>query len=237
MNFLKEKGFTYGAVIGCFLLLALGLANIRGQVLPVSVPVQAKPILIDAGHGAPDGGAVSVTGTLESEINLSIARKLQCILTLCGLDTVMTRTDENGIFDADCGTIAQKKVSDIHNRVKIVNAHPDGLLVSIHQNYFSDGKYHGAQVFSGKQEESARFAEEMQEVLRIALEPENHREKKTANGVYLLEHIQNTGILIECGFLSNGAEAGKLDTEAYQQTLAMSNCTGIHRYLQGESSL
>lgn len=179
-------------------------------------------IVIDPGHGGEDGGATGVAGTRESDLNLAVSLRLQALLRLFGHEPVMVRTTDTAVYSAGAGTISEKKVSDIHNRVRLVNDTPGALLVSIHQNFFTQGKYSGAQVFYADDAYSRELAQQMQAQLRASLDPGNRREAKGAAGtVYLMNHIQTPGILVECGFLSNAAEEARLNTPAYQTRLAM----------------
>lgn len=179
-------------------------------------------IVIDPGHGGEDGGATGVAGTRESDLNLAVSLRLQALLRLFGHEPVMVRTTDTAVYSAGAGTISEKKVSDIHNRVRLVNDTPGALLVSIHQNFFTQGKYSGAQVFYADDAYSRELAQRMQAQLRASLDPGNRREAKGAAGtVYLMNHIQTPGILVECGFLSNAAEEARLNTPAYQTRLAM----------------
>lgn len=179
-------------------------------------------IVIDPGHGGEDGGATGVAGTRESDLNLAVSLRLQALLRLFGHEPVMVRTTDTAVYSAGAGTISEKKVSDIHNRVRLVNDTPGALLVSIHQNFFTQGKYSGAQVFYADDAYSRELAQQMQAQLRASLDPGNRREAKGAAGtVYLMNHIQTPGILVECGFLSNAAEEVRLNTPAYQTRLAM----------------
>lgn len=179
-------------------------------------------IVIDPGHGGEDGGATGVAGTRESDLNLAVSLRLQALLRLFGHEPVMVRTTDTAVYSAGAGTISEKKVSDIHNRVRLVNDTPGALLVSIHQNFFTQGKYSGAQVFYADDAYSRELAQQLQAQLRASLDPGNRREAKGAAGtVYLMNHIQTPGILVECGFLSNAAEEARLNTPAYQTRLAM----------------
>ena len=179
-------------------------------------------IVIDPGHGGEDGGATGVAGTRESDLNLAVSLRLRALLRLFGHEPVMVRTTDTAVYSAGAGTISEKKVSDIHNRVKLVNDTPGALLVSIHQNFFTQGKYSGAQVFYADDAYSRELAQQLQAQLRASLDPGNRREAKGAAGtVYLMNHIQTPGILVECGFLSNAAEEARLNTPAYQTRLAM----------------
>lgn len=178
-------------------------------------------VVIDAGHGGEDGGAVSVSGALESHINLEISQRLDDILTFAGVQTVMVRESDTAIYDMSAKTISEKKVSDLKNRVKLVNETPDALLVSIHQNLFPDGKYSGAQVFYANTNGSKELAEYTQQSLIQLVDSQNRRQIKPADKVYLMNHIRCTGILVECGFLSNQQEDLKLQDAAYQKKLAL----------------
>lgn len=196
-----------------------------------STPVAGKHcIIIDAGHGGEDGGATSCTGRLESGYNLEIALRLENLLHLLGYDTKMTRTTDVSIYTKG-ETIAQKKVSDLKERVRIVNDTPNALLLSIHQNYFSDGRYSGAQVFYANTEGSQLLADRLQAGFSGALDPDNHRKAKKAEGIYLMERIQRPGILIECGFLSNAQEEAKLREAEYQKRFCSVLVTTVAEFL------
>lgn len=177
-----------------------------------------KCIIIDAGHGGVDGGATSCTGVLESQLNLQIALRLEDLLHLVGLDTVMIRRADVSVY-TEGESIAAKKVSDLKERVRIVNSTDDAVLISIHQNTFSDPRYSGAQVFYATSEGSQKLARAMQQALVESLNPESNRKAKKGSSIYLLEKIKNTGVLVECGFLSNPEEEKKLRTDAYQLKL------------------
>ena len=169
-----------------------------------------------------DGGAVSPSGTVESGINLEIALRLDAILGLYGADTVLLRTEDISLHDPDAQTLREKKASDLHNRVEMVESIPNALLVSIHQNtYTGSRRYHGAQVFYEDEVSSRQLAEHAQEILRQSLDPANTRQAAKLPGtVYLMEHITCPAILVECGFLSNPEEDALLRTAAYQTKLA-----------------
>ncbi len=177
-----------------------------------------KTIIIDPGHGGEDGGAVSCSGKPESHFNLEISLRLNDLLHLMGYKTVMLRTEDISIY-TEGKTLAAKKVSDLKKRVKIVNETENALLISIHQNMFSDSKYHGAQVFYTNTENSKRLAVALQKQLVSALNPQSNRKAKKSDGVYLMEHINTDGILVECGFLSNYEEESRLRDKAYQNKI------------------
>ena len=176
-------------------------------------------IVIDAGHGGIDGGATSCTGVLESTLNLQIALRLEALLQLLGMDTVMIRSTDTSVY-TEGNTIAAQKVSDLKERVRIVNETENAVLISIHQNTFSDARYDGAQVFYGGAEDSKALAESLQSALIQAVNPGSNRKSKKSNGIYLMQNIQCTGVLVECGFISNPQEEAKLRSEDYQEKLS-----------------
>ena len=170
-------------------------------------------------NGGPDGGATSCTGVLESELNLQIALRLEQLSELLGIPTLMIRREDISVYTTG-ETIAQKKVSDLKERVRIVNSLDDALLVSIHQNTFPDGRWSGAQVFYAKEDESKSLARQLQAGLVQVLNPGSNRKEKPVSGIYLLEHIAAPGVLVECGFLSNPGEEARLRTAEYQKKIA-----------------
>lgn len=217
-EFLRQYAWVYLYVVAFFLsctALMLHSVQTSGSMAPFALhPV----IIIDAGHGAPDGGAVGVSGVKEERINLAISRRLEALLALMGCETLMTRTDGSCIA-TEGNTIRQKKQSDLRNRVELVNSHASVVLVSIHQNHFSDDQYWGPQVFWTGDAEA--LAERTQTALNAAIYPESSRRAKRAAGVYLMEHSQHPGILVECGFLSNPREEQLLASPEYQKKLAV----------------
>jgi N-acetylmuramoyl-L-alanine amidase len=221
-------------------LIALVLAAVHGLTDSVTVLGESqtpKLVILDAGHGGPDGGSSAADGTRESDLNLEIALRLEDFLALLGQPTQMVRTTDTDLSDSDAKTIAQKKVSDIRNRVSLANAATDGLLVSIHQNTYSEEKYSGAQVFYSPTGDSQALADLLQNALQIYVDPENHRKaKEISQNVYLMRHITIPGILVECGFLSNQAEAAKLKTDTYQKQLTAVIGTTLVNYLSAANT-
>lgn len=221
----------YGLILTALIALAL-VGNHAVSVMTANAPVErTHTIIIDAGHGGVDGGASSCTGVLESNINLQIALKLESLLNLMGFQTKMIRTTDESVY-TEGESIAAKKVSDLKNRVNLVNSTPNAVLLSIHQNHFSDSKYHGAQVFYATTENSAELAKTMQSSFVDNLNPGSNRRAKKATGVYLMQNIQCTGILIECGFLSNPEEEAMLRIDAYQKKICAVITTTLSSYLQ-----
>lgn len=209
---------TYAVIILMF-LVAVHWGNRAVTVMAESQPIERETcIVIDAGHGGIDGGATSCTGRLESAYNLEISMRLNDLFHLLGYDTRMIRTTDTSVYTKG-ETIAQQKVSDLKERVRIVNETDNALLLSIHQNNFSDGRYSGAQVFYAQTEGSEELAKLLQTALVESLNPGSNRKSKKSDGVYLMEHIDRTGVLVECGFLSNPEEEARLLDPVYQQKL------------------
>lgn len=213
------------AIVPYYLLifiLLIGLAAGGSKMVSVmaekDVVKRKHCIIIDAGHGGVDGGATSCTGVLESQLNLEIALRLEQLFHLLGFKTRMIRSTDISIYTKG-DTIAAKKVSDLKERVRIVNEQEGGILISIHQNTFSDSRYGGAQVFYPDSEGNKGLAVEMQKALVSYLNPGSNRQAKRGEGIYLLEHIERPGLLIECGFLSNPEEEAKLRNDVYQKQL------------------
>lgn len=193
-------------------------------------------VVIDAGHGGEDGGAVSVTGVHESGVNLEISLRLNDMLHLLGIQTRMVReTDES--VSTEGSTISQRKVSDIRNRVALVEGTPNALLVSVHQNQFAQSQYRGAQVFFAGTDGSQTLAEQLQATLSAQVDPNNHRQCKAARDIYLLEHVSCTAVLVECGFLSNPAEEALLQEAPYQKKLAAALAGVIYAHLEAENEV
>ena len=229
-----KKGIREAAIyclIAASVLLAAYWGSQTATVMAENALVEREHcILIDPGHGGIDGGAISCTGKPESIYNLEISLRLRDLLAFLGHKTKMTREKDVSIY-AEGETIAQKKVSDLKERVRIANSEENMLLLSIHQNTFSDSRYHGAQVFYAKTVGSRELAEAMQNTLLMHLNPGSNRKTKRSDGIYLLEHIQCPGILIECGFLSNPQEEFRLESTDYQKRLCCVIAGTVSQYL------
>ena len=195
------------------------------------IPMERKhTVIIDAGHGGEDGGATSCTGKLEKEFNLEIALRLNDLMHLMGMQTKMVRTSDISVYTQG-DSIASKKVSDLKERVRIVNETENAVLISIHQNTFPDGQYSGAQVFYAPKGEGQILAEQLQTALVQAVNPGSNRSCKRADGVYLMEKIEKTGVLIECGFLSNPEEEARLRSADYQKQLCCVIAATVSNFL------
>lgn len=221
---------VYFIVLVAVLLTAI-TANRAYTTITEEAPIKYRMfVVIDPGHGGIDGGAVSCNGYYESHINLEISMRLDDLMHLLGIQTVMTRKSDVSIHTTG-ESIAAKKVSDLKQRVKITNSTPNALLISIHQNYFSDSRYAGAQVFYAGTEGSAHLANQLQESLKSTLNPGSKRQAKKADGVYLLQNINCPAVLVECGFLSNPEEEMKLRNDNYQKNICCVIAANISRYL------
>ncbi len=202
------------------LLSAIGLSQISRSIAVWQEDDPSVPIfVIDPGHGGEDGGATDSMGRKESMINLEIALRLRDLFRLMGIKTHMIREEDISVH-TEGHTIAARKVSDIRNRVRITNETTNARLISIHQNFYPQGKYRGAQVFYSPTHGSQPWAESLQEILTTQVDPNNRRVCKPAKDIYLFDHVRCPAILVECGFLSNTEEAALLQEPSYQKKLA-----------------
>ena len=223
-------------ILGIFLLLVISICVIMQFKEPetketVALPVSNKVIVVDAGHGEPDGGAVSSNGISEAEINLKIALKLHNLLEQSGATVILTRSDENGIYDLDKETLKQKKVSDIKNRVKIGNSSSADIFVSIHLNKIPQQQYSGWQTFFKKDcENGKKLATAIQENLKQAVQKENDRVPMKIDNVYIVKNVEIPLTIVECGFLSNTEEEKQLQDDNYQNRLSWGIYNGIIDY-------
>lgn len=223
---------VYLVIMGGFFLLAVGGSR-AVTVLSENVHFDVgKIIVIDAGHGGEDGGATSCTGILESQFNLEIAERLNDLFHLLGIHTKMIRQTDCSIYTTG-ETLSQKKISDLRERVRIVNSFADCILISIHQNHFSDSKYSGAQVFYAPTQGSKELAEVLQQGFVRAVNPGSHRQIKKADGIYLMQQITAPGVLVECGFLSNPQEEYNLRSKTYQQKLCAVIACAVSNHVFG----
>ena len=230
MKYVKRFWPLYLLTAVIFVFAALG-TNRAVTTIAENTPVPRHTILvIDAGHGGIDGGATSCTGVLESQINLQIALKLNDLSHLLGYETVMIRTSDVSVY-TEGETIAAKKASDLRQRVRMVNETENAILISIHQNTFSDSRYAGAQVFYAPTQGSQELARRMQALFSTTINPGSNRREKPANSIYLMQNIRRTGILVECGFLSNPEEEAKLRSSPYQNQLCCVILAAIGEYL------
>lgn len=200
-------------------------------VQTVALPVSNKVIVLDAGHGKPDEGAQSSNGTTEAETNLKITLKVQSLLEQSGATVILTRSDDEAIYDLDSKTLKQKKISDIHNRVKIGNEAQADIFVSIHLNKIPQEQYWGWQCFYKEgNEQSIKLAKSLQENLNESIQRENKRVAMKLENVYIMKHVEIPISIVECGFLSNKEEEKMLLEDEYQNKLAWGIYNGIMDY-------
>jgi len=233
----NQKLFQITLLAAAFSILICSAVRFNLSATVSAYADDSMTVIIDAGHGGEDGGAQTASGVLESGINLDIALRLEQLLAFTGIKPLMLRSSDSALYSDHCHTFSEKKVSDLKNRVSMVNAVANGLLVSIHQNHFSESKYSGAQVFYNSAVGSKHLAELTQSSLRNALNPNNDRMAKKASSIYLMEHTECTGILVECGFLSNQQEAHLLQQPDYQKKIICAICAALSEYLEGERNL
>ena len=176
-------------------------------------------------------GAESSNGTTEAETNLKIALKVQNLLEQSGCTVILTRSDEEAIYDLDSKTLKQKKISDIHNRVKIGNESSADIFVSIHLNKIPEKQYYGWQCFyNSGNEQSTSLAKSIQENLNKSIQKENNRVAMKLDTVYIMKHVEIPISIVECGFLSNPEEEKQLLDDSYQNRLAWGIYSGIIDY-------
>lgn len=232
-------------ILSFVLFLILGSLGFGTVIVSEKLTVDAastkvnQTVIIDAGHGGPDGGTSADDGTLEKDLNLQIAIKLNESLNSMGIKTVMIRTEDISVHDASANTIRQKKVSDLKNRLRIINETDNSIFVSIHQNHFSDSRYSGTQVFYSKNNpQSSVLADCIRQSVISDLQKENTRETKpSGTDIYLLYHAVSPAVMVECGFLSNINESKNLKNENYQKELAFVLALGISDYLNSLKEL
>lgn len=231
----------YQLIAAAFCLAFLCVIFIKAQMDPgqkASAAHTGYPettLIIDAGHGGMDGGAVSPSGVKESVINLEIALKLDQIMGFYGVRTVMTRSTEALDYSDKAHTIREKKVEDQKKRINLINATENAVLISIHQNNFPDGSPFGAQVLYAATPGSEEFSENMQKSLINALNPLNKRQAaRVPKSVLIFSQIRCPAILIECGFLSNREEEKLLRTDTYRLKVAAVIAAG---YLSNKNAL
>lgn len=227
------------AVLAAGLAVAAGALGIAGLRLAQNAAMTANAgaaypadcvILLDAGHGGEDGGAIGIDGLVEKDLNLAITLKLNRFLQAMGYQTQLTRDSDTDLHAAEASTLRERKTSDIRTRHAMMEALPEaGLFVSIHQNKFGQQSAHGTQVFYAPgTPASATLAQCIQQRVAAQLQPENHRQiKPSGDEIYLLYHANRTAVLVECGFISNYEEAAKLRQEDYQAQMAFAIALGI----------
>lgn len=218
-------------VMTLLLLCSMILLSREAAIYTTAKAIEKKEItvVVDSGHGGVDPGKIAADGTLEKDLNLAIALQLQKYLEAADIHVVMTRTTDTGLYEENS---SGKKAQDMKNRVALMEECDADLVVSIHQNSYSDSSIHGAQVFYYTTSvEGKALAETLQEALVTGLDPENHRKAKANDNYYLLKKTPCPIVIVECGFLSSPSEAALLKSEGYQDQIAWVLHLGILQYL------
>lgn len=215
----------------CVLSVSYNYSNVSKYA--VAKVYTQKTVIIDAGHGGFDGGAVANDGTMEKNINLNIALAVGDMLSLNGIKVIYTRTEDKGTEDSDSESIRNRKRSDLNNRLKIMKENPEAVFVSVHLNKFTTSTAKGAQVFySDNFEDSKVLGGLIQESIKNRIQKENHRViKKGTSDTFLLHNATVPAVIVECGFLSNSSELELLKSEEYQGKMAFAVFCGINDFL------
>ncbi|MGM9619643.1 MAG: N-acetylmuramoyl-L-alanine amidase [Oscillospiraceae bacterium] len=227
---IRKRKILSGVAAAAVLLAFCTVLRLRQSVEAFRPETGQAAVIIDPGHGGEDGGAVAADGTVESGVNLAIALQLRELFRFCGEEPLMTRETDISIYSDGAETLRQKKVSDLKNRVALVNAEPGAVLISIHQNSLSVApSVHGAQVFYNPVSGAASYAASVQEMLNTVVNSERPKAEKAIDStIYLMQHVENPAILVECGFLSNAEETAALKTETHQMRLALAILCGYY---------
>ncbi len=189
-------------------------------------------VICDAGHGAPDGGAVADDGTQEKDINLAITTKLVESFEGMGIQAIVTREGDSGIYDENATTIRQKKVDDMHKRLDIINKSGADLFISIHMNSFTDTSAQGIHIFYANEDENTiTLAEEIQKSIVGITNAQSHDIKHANTRLYLMKNAKIPSILIECGFMSNPKEAQLLKQDEYQAKIAWAIASAVKKHI------
>lgn len=234
---MKKKAIITAILLLAATVPAIIFGNWGKELKSASAEYEKRPkIIIDAGHGGFDGGAVASDGTVEKDINLNIASILAEMLKFSGYEVIMTRSADIGTDSTESTVISERKKSDLKNRLELMKNNPEAIFVSIHLNKFTTSAASGAQVFYSKNLEiSSVLGQSVQETIVSLLQPENKRAIKQGTSItYLLHNATVPAIIVECGFLSNIAELKLLKSEEYQSKLAFAIWGGIINYCENE---
>lgn len=220
-------------IMGILLLVMVFGISREAGIMAVgqrTVSRKGNPVVaIDIGHGGNDPGKVGVDGSLEKDINLQIAKRLKAYLESSDVEVVMTRDDDIGLYNA---SDSNKKMADMRKRCEIINEATPDLVISIHQNSYHQEAISGGQVFYYKSSEKGKqLAEIIQKRFDYVLGEDNRRAAKANDNYYLLLHVKQPIVIVECGFLSNWNEAAKLNSEEYQDKLAWTIHMGVMEFL------
>lgn len=233
MFFCVIKRSTILIILTCLFVTAIILDIGKTQLVDrIMIRNEVQTLVLDAGHGGFDGGAVGISGTTEQDINLSIAQRTEILANFFGIPTQMTRSNSEALDYNPEKTIRQNKIADIRAREGIIEAASNPVLISIHLNKFQNSQYSGAQVFySHNHSDSQILANSLQRNLCIGLNPNNKRKEKIASdAIYLMKNLTCPAVIVECGFLSNPQEEKLLGQDAYHKQVAVCILNGYLIY-------
>lgn len=234
---MKEYIIIISIVLVFSLCLTVGIDKTKENIISAVSHNQSQPssavIILDAGHGGEDSGAVAEPDIYEKDINLIITNCISLYFDIFGIDYILIRSDDSSVGDTSLPTIRERKVSDIRKRYDIINSFPNSVLLSIHQNYFPVQKYNGTQVFFAPDDEKSEIlAGIIQSEIKNSLQPDNNRKiKKSDNSIFLLNKAKRPSVLVECGFMSNKNELELLQTTEYQSKISYFITTSVLNYL------
>ncbi|MGP4063021.1 N-acetylmuramoyl-L-alanine amidase CwlD [Halobacillus sp. H74] len=196
-----------------------------------SSPLSGKVIVLDPGHGGPDGGASGKDGTEEKDITLQLAEYLQDYLQQAGALVYLTRYEDTDLSSEGAGSLSRRKSEDIRNRVQYIKEKEADFYLSLHLNAIPSAKWSGAQTFYNPGvADSEHLAKFIQSEIRSNME-NTDREALGLTNIYLLKHVEAPGALVEAGFLSNERERELLKTDEYQRKIAASIYQGVLRFV------
>lgn len=240
-NFRKKRelfsALKLTAILLVFVLVASGVGsafmNSDRYAAAMTKENEANLFIIDAGHGGEDSGAIGKNGSLEKDLNLEIAYTIGSFLAERGYAVLYTRTEDKLLYTEEENIKGIRKISDLKNRCKIAAEYPNATFISVHMNSYGSPKYSGLQVYYSENNDSSRnLANSIQAAVKRDLQNENNRKTKNGKGLFILENVENTAVLIECGFLTNAAECEKLSEKEYQKQLSFAVLCGIIEYME-----
>lgn len=227
----SKYNFVYYFIAISLVLIATVIGSFSEYILEQSLYsgvssqgiIPRVTVILDAGHGGEDSGAVGTDGTLEKILNLELCNNISDILTSHGIEVVMTRKEDRLLYNDDENIKGKRKQYDLKNRAEIAKETENAYFVSIHMNKFSAEQYRGLQVYySRNNSESKNLAQTVQTMTKEYLQDHNTRQIKESKGnIYLLDVLECPAILIECGFLSNTEDCRDLNDKEYRKKLSL----------------
>ncbi len=236
--YMNKKGVVFVRAVCLFLVLSflcinayIRLEESEAFVFATQILNERNTVIIDAGHGGEDPGAIGVNGEYEKDINLELAMVLGAALSEEGFAVIYTRTEDKMLYSPEENIKGMRKLSDLKNRCNIAAEYPEAIFISIHLNSYSQSKYSGFQAYYSEINEDARvLASEIQSSVKERVQSNNKRVIKSGSGLYLLDNVSNPAVLLECGFLTNAEECEKLSKKEYQKELSLAIVCGIIEY-------